>query len=236
MASKIIDYIQGFFKCFNKHTTQDSSFSYEYNNCFQYFFNILEKSDDVLGTYYTVPAFLYNEVRHRKKNTNIPIQISYIEAAGLSESTLLSTLGKRWDYFRSYHLRKLRTKSGEIYYGTNGIILDSEFRILIMIALKVINNNIVDTICYINPRIYDNAKGTAEKIIIKKIMPFICLNSVSVDNSHEGAITAVFKDVTRQYIRKPTEPDENFCDDYANNLLINWKDTVSDYLEEHFNE
>lgn len=231
MASKIIDYIQGFFKCFNKTAIQDNSFSYEHNNCFQYFFNILEKSNDV----FMIPAFLYDETRYCK-STNVPIQINNRETTDLSETTLLSTLGKRWDYFRNYHLEKLRTKSGEVYYGTNGIILDSEFRILIMVVLKVISNNIVDVICYINPKIYNNEKGTAEKIIIKKIMPFICLNLVSVNYRHIGAVTAVFKDVTSQYIIKPTEPGEEFCDDYANNLLINWEDIILDYLGKHFNE
>ena len=235
MASKVIDYIQGFFKCFNKHDVPNEVFLYELNNCFQYFFNVLEKNDDTLGAYYMVPAFLYNELEYCK-NTNIPIQVSKKGMSGLSETTLLSALGKNNYYYRNNHLQRLRTKSGEVYYGTNGIILDSKFRILIMVVLKVINRNIVDVICYINPRVYDNEKGTAEKIIIKKIMPFICLNSVSVNTIHEGAITAVFKDVTSKYIRIPVGPDRNFCDESANNLIVNLENEVLNYLEDHFDE
>jgi hypothetical protein len=65
-------------------------------------------------------------------------------------------------------------------------------------------------------------------------MPFICLNSVSVNSRHEGAVTAIFKDVTDQYIRIPVVPDEDFCDESANNLLVNLKDEVLNYLEYHF--
>jgi hypothetical protein len=235
MASKLTDYIRGFFKCFEKHGRNDNSFSYENNDCFQYFFKVLEKSDDILGTYYMVPAFLYDELKYCK-NTNIPIQVRNKGVSELSETTFLSTLGKDNYYYRNYHLQKLYTKSGEVYYGTNGIILDSEFRILIMVVLKVINHNIVDVLCYINPRVYDNEKGTAEKIIIKKMMPFICLNSVSVydKDRHIGPITAIFNDVTNQYIRIPVVPDEDFCDEKANNLLAAYKDTVLNYLEDCF--
>lgn len=233
MASKITDYIWGFFKCFEKRKVNNDSFSYENNDCFQYFFKVLEKSDDVLGTYYMVPAFLYEELKYCK-NTNIPIQVRNRGMGELSETTLLSALGKESYYYRNHHLQRLRTKSGEVYYGTNGIILDSEFRILIMVVLKVINYNIVDVLCYINPRVYDNEKGTAEKIIIKKMMPFICLNSVYMNNRHEGAITAVFKDVTSQYIQIPVEPERDFCDERANNLLVDLKNEVLNYLEDHF--
>lgn len=233
MASKINDYIRGFFKCFAKHNVPREPFSYEHNNCFQYFFNILEKDDETLGTYYMVPAFLYNELKYCK-NTSIPIQVRNIDRSELSETTLLSALGKIECYYRNNHLQRLCTKSGEVYYGTNGIILDSEFRILIMVVLKVINHNIVDVLCYINPRVYDNEKGTAEKIIIKKMMPYICLNSVYVNNRHEGAVTAIFKDVTRHYIRIPTVPDRDFCDESANNLLGYLEDEVLNYLEYHF--
>ena len=180
-----------------------------------------------------VPAFLYDELKY-SKNTNIPIQVCNNGISGLSETTLLSALGRNNYYYRNHHLQKLYTKSGEIYYGTNGIILDSEFRILIMVVLKVINHNIVDVLCYINPRVYDNEKGTAEKIIIKKIVPFICLNSVYVNDRHEGPVTAIFKDVTNRYIQKPVAPDENFCDENVNNLLVALKNEVLDYLEYHF--
>lgn len=233
MASRVTDYIQGFFRCFERHDTPREIFSYEHNDCFQYFFNVLKKNDETLGDYYMVPAFLYNEPKYFK-STNIPIQVRNKGTSELSETTLLSSLGKENYYYRNNHLQRLRTKSGEVYYGTNGIILDSEFRILIMVVLKVINHNIIDVVCYINPRVYNNEKGTAEKIIIKKIMPFICLNSLSVNNRHKGAITAIFKDVTSQYIRIPVAPDKYFCDESANNLLVNLEDEVLNYLEYHF--
>jgi hypothetical protein len=181
-----------------------------------------------------VPAFLFDELKYCR-STNIPIQVRNKGVSELSETTFLSTLGKDNYYYRNYHLQKLYTKSGEVYYGTNGIILDSEFRILIMVVLKVINHNIVDVLCYINPRVYDNEKGTAEKIIIKKMLPFICLNAVSVyNNIYIGSITAIFKDVTSQYIRIPVAPDKDFCDETSNNLLVGLKNEVLNYLEDHF--
>ena len=66
------------------------------------------------------------------------------------------------------------------------------------------------------------------------MMPYICLNSVHINDRHEGAITAIFKDVTNQYIRIPVEPERDFCDERANNLLVDLKDEVLNYLEDHF--
>lgn len=236
MASKINDYIRGFFKCFEKTSYGDAPL-YENNDCFKYFFKIRRHENDTLGAYYLVPAFLLLTEIEQYKNTNIPIQLSNRAIPNLSETTLLSELGKKSFYNnRTYHIHKLKTKAGETYYGTNGIILDADFNILIMVVLKMINNNIADSICYINPKVFDNEKGTVEKIIIKKMLPFICLHEVSLKATHLGFITPVFKDVTKQYIKKPVEPQEDFCDEYANNLLIEWEDEILDYLEEHFNE
>lgn len=236
MASKINDYIEGFFKCFTKASCNNSTISYESNNCFKHFFEIKECEDSILGVHYLVPAFLFSEVKPYKY-TNIPVQISSNPIKNLSETTLLRELGQRSYYnHRVYHLHKLKNKAEEIYYGTNGIILDSNFNILIMVVFKVINNNIVDTLCYINPKIFINEKRTVEKIIIKKILPFICINNIDVNNFYAGRITPVFKDVTKQYIHKPKEPGKEVCDDYINNELISWEDDVLDYLDEHFNE
>lgn len=232
MASKINDYIKGFFACFHNRNC-NPALSYDHNECFNYFFKIREYNDDILGAYYLVPAFLYEEIKHYK-NTNIPVQIDTYAQSNLSETSLLSALGKSNIYYsRNHHMKKLTTKSGEVYYGTNGIILDSNFDILIMVVLKVINNNIIDALCYINPKVFLNEKGTAEKIIIKKILPLGCTSYMRISRE-SMPVTFIFKDVTRNYMYIPREPEDNFCDDYVNNKLIGWEDEIIDYLEEHF--
>lgn len=236
MASKINDYIRGFFKTFIKHDYGNITVSYENNDCFKYFFEVKQCEDNILGVYYLVPAFIFEEI-NPCENNNIPIQIGKHPLFNLTETTLLSELGRNNVYGnRCYHLQKLQTKTGETYYGTNGIILDSNFNILIMLVLKVINRNIIDAICYINPSIFVNEKRTVEKAIIKKMLPFMCINRVSVEGHHEGRITAIFKDVTKDYIHIPAEPDESFCNDYVNNRLVFWEDEVIHHLENHFDE
>lgn len=236
MASKINDYIRGFFKIFERYDYDSITVSYENNDCFKHFFEVKQCEDSILGVYYLVPAFIFKDLS-RLRNTNIPIQTCKSMLHNLTETTLLSEIGRKHVYGnRYYHLQKLQTKAGETYYGTNGIILDSNFNILIMVVLKVINMNILDVICYINPSIFVNEKRTVEKAIIKKMLPFMCTNEVSVNNNHKGYITAIFKDVTKDYIHIPVEPGEEFCDDYVNNRLISWEDEIIHHLEEHFNE
>lgn len=236
MASKINDYIRGFFKNFEKYDYGNITVSYENNDCFKYFFEVKQCEDSILGVYYLVPAFIFKDLNYLE-NTNIPIQTSKGMLYNLTETTLLSEIGRKYAYGnRCHHLQKLQTKAGETYYGTNGIILDSNFNILIMVVLKVINMNILDVICYINPNIFVNEKRTVEKAIIKKMLPFMCTNEVSVNDYHEGHITAIFKDVTKDYIHIPVEPDEEFCDDYVNNKLISWEDEIIHHLENHFDE
>lgn len=234
MASKVYDYIEGFFQVFKKHSYGHTAVSYENNDCFKYFFRV-RKEVDTFGSYYLVPAFLYDEIIHYK-DTAIPIQIKNNGFSELTETTLLRAISRPYYSNRYHHLQKFKTKTGDVYYGTNGIILDSNFKILIMVGLKVVNDVIIDVLCYINPSVYINEKGTVEKLIIKKILPFICTNLVSVNSSHIGAATAVFKDVTLSYMIKPAEPRDSFNDNCVNNLLIDWENDVVSYLEEHFNE
>lgn len=234
MASRINDYIEGFFTAFKKYDYRDSPIQYESNNCFKYFFKVKKDNSLPMLNAYLIPAFLYKE--RYFKATNVPVQIANDGLTSLSETTLLGAVGKVSAYHRNYHLIKLKTKKEEVYYGTNGIILDSNFNILIMLVLRAIPGEILDAICYINPKVFLNEKGTVEKIIIKKILPTISISRVSIDDGHLGPVTFVFKDVTREYISIPMEPREGFCDTYANNLIHNLDSEVIDYLEDHFNE
>ena len=153
MAYKINEYIRGFFGCFQKLNYNAKTISYENNDCFKYFLKIRDHEDRDLGVHYLVPAFLMHEI-NPCKNNNVPIQIDSNAISNLSETTLLREVGMKHTYNRCYHLKKLQTKAGETYYGTNGIILDSNFNILIMVVFKVINHNVANAICYINPKIF----------------------------------------------------------------------------------
>lgn len=235
MASRIYDYIEGFFTVFKKYDYRDSPIQYESNNCFKYFFKVKKDNSLPMLNAYLVPAFLYKEKYF--KSTNVPVQIASGGPTSLSETTLLSAIGKVSTYsHRFHHLIKLKTKKEEVYYGTNGIILDSNFNILIMLVLRTIPGEILDAICYINPKVFLNEKGTVEKIIIKKILPTISISRISVDSGHLGPVTFVFKDVTREYISIPMEPRKEFCDAYANNFIHNLESEVVNYLEDHFDE
>lgn len=235
MASRIYDYIEGFFRAFKKYDYGDVSMQYENNNCFKYFFKVKKDNSLPMLNAYLIPAFLYKEKYF--KATNVPVQIANGGPTSLSETSLLSAVGKVSTYsHRQHHLIKLKTKKEEVYYGTNGIILDSNFNILIMLVLRAIPGEILDAICYINPKVFLNEKGTVEKIIIKKILPTISISRVSIDDGHLGPVTFVFKDVTREYINTPMEPRKIFCDAHANHFIHNLDSEVIDYLEDHFNE
>lgn len=208
---------------------------YENNNCFKYFFKVKRDNSLPMLNAYLIPAFLYKEEYF--KATNVPVQIDNGGLTSLSETSLLSAVGKVFTYsHRQHHLIKLKTKKEEVYYGTNGIILDSNFNILIMLVLRAIPGEILDAICYINPKVFLNEKGTVEKIIIKKILPTISISRVSIDDGHLCPVTFIFKDVTREYINTPMEPGAGFCDAHANHFIHNLDSEVIDYLEDHFDE
>lgn len=79
----------------------------------------------------------------------------------------LPTVGKR--------LTRIRASSGEIFYGANGILLDSNRNPIMLATIRtegLLNISMEELILYINPKVFNN-EGILNKYIKDKIIPHI---------------------------------------------------------------
>lgn len=72
-------------------------------------------------------------------------------------------------------LTRIRASSGEIFYGANGILLDSNRNPIMLATIKtegLLNINMEELILYINPKVF-SSEGILNKYIKDKIIPHI---------------------------------------------------------------
>ena len=84
----------------------------------------------------------------------------------------------------SHHirLRKFVTSKGETYYGGKGILLNKDFKILLLCVKRYFKKPDEEDydlrqykeICYISNRVFENTEDYIAKNIIKKIIPIFC--------------------------------------------------------------
>lgn len=83
-------------------------------------------------------------------------------------------------------LVKVKTSKGEIYYGAPGIVLDEEYNVLLLMAMKAIleEHNLLyyEPVLYINPSVFIN-KDLVSKNIISNIVPYFIENKVTLTDS-----------------------------------------------------
>ena len=93
-----------------------------------------------------------------------------------TSTSLLNYISNYCNDYYNYTLRKLRYKDGSIYYGTPGIVLNEDLDILIMMTVNISyrsNGSLVfnNSVCIVNPKVFENSKKVVEKYIINKIIP-----------------------------------------------------------------
>ncbi len=99
------------------------------------------------------------------------------------------------DFMRAPSFRRLsmvHMASGDSYYGLPGVIMDSDFHILMMTTYDVIVDDInsrqgfrvVNHNCRVSPRVFERADKNIEKMIIKKAIPFCASHVIA---SYEDA-------------------------------------------------
>lgn len=99
------------------------------------------------------------------------------------------------DFMKAPRFRRIASvhmTSGGTYYGAPGLILDSEFNILMLMTttLRIIpevsgSNNtfkILGHNCRVSSRTFNNADKIVEKTIIKKVIPFCASHNVGEDD------------------------------------------------------
>lgn len=120
-------------------------------------------------------------------------------------------------------LRKFVTSKGETYYGGKGILLNKDFKILLLCVKRLFKKPDEDSydlynykgICYISDRVFENTEDFMSKNIIKKIIPIFrtkysryCINPEIIINSNLDSWTGFPK---KPKVDKTDELLNNFC-------------------------
>lgn len=145
---------------------------------------------------------------------------------------------------KSLRLTNIKTSKGLDYYGGQGLIFDEHWSPLMLCGFLInidrINRhiNIINPICYVTPKVFEN-NDILSKTIIKKVIPFISMKRVSVpevlryngtcayNSSSFINIPVIVKSVDN-YFSSPSSPTEiegldnsiwNFLSENANDLI-----------------
>lgn len=172
--------------------------------------------------------------------------INIVSPLSIAAPCQVKTVDSMVSYILKHNMRKdselmkvVSEKYGT-YYGTEGMILDSDFNILLLNACKcTIERNKVqvkEVITYINPIVSLSDTGIDKHIYTKIIPTYLNNNIYNCIPSNEWVVrditcyikpTIVFKNVTDIFLSKPVEPSETMNEDIYNIL-----DTSTDDLLE----
>lgn len=140
---------------------------------------------------------------------------------------------------KDVEIMKVVSEKYGTYYGAEGMILDSDFNILLLNACKCTIEegkvHVKEVITYINP-IVSLADTGIDKHIYTKVLPTYLNNFVylSIPNN-EWVVrdintydkpTVIFSNVTSTFLIKPTAPSENMNEDIYNILDTGIDDLV----------
>lgn len=181
----------------------------------------------------------------------VDINVSSSNIVNIAHPLSFTTCGvKTVDSMIVYMLRHNMRKDVEImkvvsekygtYYGAEGMILDSNFNVLLLNACKCTIErgkvHVKEAITYVNPIVSLSDTGI-DKHIYTKVLPTYLNNVVYLSiPSNEWVVrdintyikpTVIFKDVTSTFLIKPTAPSENM-----NEGIYNILDTGIDDLVE----
>jgi hypothetical protein len=131
-------------------------------------------------------------------------------------------------------LRKFVTSKGETYYGGKGILLNKDFKILLLCIKRYFKNTTnkesydlhnYKEICYISDRVFENTEDFMSKNIIKKIIPifrtarYIAKPDIIINSSLD------------YWIGFPKKPKVDKTDELLNNFCVeNMEAIVEDFV------
>lgn len=134
---------------------------------------------------------------------------------------------ERYSYQRILGLKKAVTGKGEVYYGAPGLVLDSNFK-PIMIGISEymrLPNRISFSRCVlkVSPEVFIS-EGLLEKAIIKRIIPFYTEHDI------RGDTVRVEIDDINKYVVKPVPPKANVQKDLKKIMDIYSEEILKDLV------
>lgn len=135
--------------------------------------------------YFEIPVcltgFITNNLRHQNSEIIIPVYIDNRVQVISGAETILKAFSRRSFY---EGLVKVETPNNSIYYGCEGLILDSMFRVLFMATLKgkFDGEGIVydKRVIHINPSVFINDDDPLCKSLARKGVPYFLSRSIGV--------------------------------------------------------
>lgn len=145
-------------------------------------------------------------------------------------------------------LQKVTTNKGEVYYGGKGIILNKDFKPLILCSMlcrkdEFRSNEYMDyykPIIRVSPEVFLNETGLINKTIIKKIIPFYLTHIIPTiysrnrfrDKLADGRKPQILIEDISRFIETPALPNPDTCSNEAlNKLLLDHIDDVLNQME-----
>lgn len=173
----------------------------------------------------------------------IPLYVNSRNQSRRTADSIVNEFFSRTQF--SNRLQRVTTNKGEIYYGNRGIILDKDFKPLILCSIvckKVEERGMVymdyyKPIIRISPEVFLGDTGLINKSILKKIIPFYLTHDVGRVYTYDGKFRSkipentkpqiLIEDISR-FIETPAIPNPNTCSNEALNKLL--LDNIDDVL------
>ena len=193
------------------------------------FFNII--CDETCTEF---PSFLL----YRKNNSGLSTVCAVQEHANPVFVNTFTQFYKKLDNSKCNNVLYKISYKGTIYYVNKGLILDSNFNILLLCTLKGPKEDFFNncTVCvYIHPSIIVYSSLLLNKNIIKNLLPRIVSSSTIYIPSNyrliERPLEISIKDVTSKFILPNISPKSyNTLDEDINKLLIDNVELITQQL------
>lgn len=143
---------------------------------------------------------------------------------------------------KSLRLTNIKTSKGLDYYGGQGLIFDEHWNPLMLCGFLInidrINRHIhvVNPICYVSPKVFEN-NDILSKAIIKKVIPFISMRGVLVPGVLGGNTPCIYNSSSFTNIPVLVKSVDNYFSSPSRPTDIEGLDnSIWDFLSENAND
>lgn len=202
------------------------------SDMFKCFLTIPTSDSDILD----IPLMLNNGQLSdylQCKKVKIPLFVNNAEPPRKTFDPFIKDCFTRTPHY--IRLRKFVTSKGETYYGGKGILLNKDFKILLLCIKRYFKKPDDESydlynykeICYISDRVFENTEDFMSKNIIKKIIPIFRTKY----SRHMVNPDIVINSNLDYWIGFPKKPKVNKTDELLNNFCVeNMEAIVEDFI------